>query len=50
MLVTAAFTYEVQAAGPCKKEFLTIENKPTVASETTTSPQNTHKQNLKISQ
>ena len=33
-----------------KKEFQTIEIKPPVPSETTTSPQNTQKQNLKILQ
>ena len=33
-----------------KKEFQTIDIKPPVPSETTTSPQNTQKQNLKILQ
>ena len=32
------------------KDFQTIEIKPPVPSKTTTSPQNTQKQNLKISQ
>ena len=35
---------------PERKEFQTIEIKPPVPSETTTSPQNTQKQNLKILQ
>ena len=36
--------------GPLKKEFQTIEIKPLVPLETTTSPQNTQMQNLKILQ
>ena len=38
----------MKPTGPRKKEFQTIEIKSQVPSETTTSPQNTQKQNLKI--
>ena len=48
--IIAQLNTNVKPRGPWKKEFQTIDIKPQIPSETTTSPHNTQKQNLKISQ